>query len=298
MGSTIPTLATEEYIQSEYGEGKYVVKLHDIDGSYIASKRLNIGPPPARQVLQAQADLQRPAEILGNTQLELLRAELAANRELLARLIDKVGMNHGSSVSELTEVLRIAQTMNPVKEPGAVLSQLVDVFKAGLNLGASGGAPEKSWTDTVKNVLDSIPEVISMLKPPGVPGAEPGKNLVETAPAQPAPADARLAMLRNGIAYLKSKARAGKDPGLWIDFVVDNLDEPQWADMATYLEKPFDEIAQALDPEIMLPIYRPWFEQLFRGLSHAIRERVDTGRPAGNGLDIAADGGPSEQSHT
>lgn len=128
----------------------------------------------------------------------------------------------------------------------------------------------------VKDLAPIVGEVISNLRPAnGAGGAPPSRATVENPKqVQAAPESERsIAMLRAGITYLKNKALRGADPGLYIDFINDSMDDPQWSPLIQMVSKPYDDLAAALDPELLQMPYRPWFETLFNGIKNEIEER-------------------------
>lgn len=102
------------------------------------------------------------------------------------------------------------------------------------------------------------------------------------------------AMLKQGLNYMKRKALAGSDPGLYIDIVIDNRDEPLYGQLIRrILESDFSAFA-AIDPDIARPEYEPFFRAIYDGVRsvfiqpHPVESAA--GGENGNGGNIEKDG--------
>lgn len=295
VGAVTPEILSEEYIQEEYGEGRYQIRVIDAGGKFIVHKTVEIGPPRSAQSTQAKVAVLPPVvgDPLMQARLESMMQEQVTNREMMLRLIDKIGAHDGqqSTLTEFASVITTVQALMPKATTAAdAIKEAVGIFREGMKLGASGGGAEKGWMETIKDVLGSLPELIagaktmSAIQQPQTVAIEPGLN-----PPGDSPENQQTEMLRQGIAYLKLKARQGKDPGLWIDVIADNLDDPQWLPLAAKLDLPFEEIAR-IDAELLTPLYRPWFVKLFAGVRDALHERVSFGDgQTGNIPDASGD---------
>jgi hypothetical protein len=295
VGAVAPEIVSEEYIQEEYGEGRYQIRVLDSGGKFIVTRMVQIGAPKSVQLAQAKVAVLPPAmgDPLMQARLESMIQEQATNREMMLRLIDKIGAHDGqqSTLTEFASVITTVQALMPKAATAAdAIKEAVGIFREGMKLGAAGGAGEKGWMETIKDVLGSLPELIAGAKTMNAMqqsqtvSADPAPN-----PAGELPGVRDEEMLRQGIAYLKLKARQGKDPGLWIDVIADNLDDPQWLPLAAKLDQSFEEIAR-IDAELLTPLYRPWFVRLFAGVRDALHERVSSGDgQTGNLPDASVD---------
>lgn len=81
------------------------------------------------------------------------------------------------------------------------------------------------------------------------------------------------AQMMYGIGYLKTRCLLGKDPGLWIEMLMDNMDQEHYASIVGLVDKTIDEIAALTDPSIAKLPFRSWFERVFQGVKNAIAER-------------------------
>lgn len=277
-----PAMCTEGWLQLEHGEGTYQVRLVDSQGNYIKSKQIYVGPPGISQQLEIarkRAELKKISngEVMpssnGNNelQLQLLREELNSQRQIMVELIRALAVKNESaqpsatSVSELAQVLQLGREMS---NPASQLGEIINVFKQGLEIGASGGVPEKPmWMTVVEEIGKVLPAIV---KPAVKPSDIPAASAAEQIPVQ-AGEDMSKVLLRQGIAYLKGRAERGTDPGLWVDVIVQNLDEPQWKPFVALLEKPYEEIA-SIDPDLSRPPYQQFFRAIYDGVKQALSE--------------------------
>lgn len=294
--------ASESYIQANWGEGAYRIWLLDQKSKYLASKKIYIGKPPGGERENPAPLNMDPGPFISQgadsglqMQIEMLRQQMTLNQELVKTLIEKIsdGRNGGGDLVELARALTLVKEMAappPAPTPAAMISELVGILKTGIELGASGAAGEpKGWMGTVKEIASVIPDVLRSL-----PAAARGMGPVaDSAPVPPPDPQAQLrAMLAQGVGFLKSKCQKGSDPGLYVDIAMDNVDQPPWSNLIGLVDKPFEEVATMLDPELLNPFYRPWFEQLFNGLKDEIRNRTAPAGAGDDGADAKPDGGP------
>jgi hypothetical protein len=288
MGSIIPSMCSEDYLQAEYGEGRYVLKFLNSEGRHLTSKTVYIGPPTLRQVEKLNPPFALPNEGSTQVQIELLKEEMRANREIVLKMIE-AGNNGGhSSVQELGTIIELVRGMVTPPNAATVISDMVGVLKTGIELGNSGGKAETSMLDLVKEGLQALPGVFEMLKANKNGSAQAQPVPVNNAPA-PQVADHGLQLLKNGINYLKTRIKAGHPVGHWVDSIMLNLDDPIYAILANSLDWPFEKFIE-LDPEVGSALYRPWFEELFKGLKDELSNRMDSSRPDGNEPNASGDG--------
>ncbi len=98
------------------------------------------------------------------------------------------------------------------------------------------------------------------------------------------------------VAYFKEKAKVGKDPGFWIDYVFENSEEPGCQAILYAIRQgaTFENLL-AFDPEIgQNPQLTLWFTELYNGVKSGLsNDDLDSGRESGNGSDRSQDGGIS-----
>ncbi len=304
--------ASEAYIQTNWGEGRYLLRAYK-EGTVIGSKTVHIGPPLQKNLPQSAAQpvfVSPPTtDPLISMQIEMMREESRLNRDLMLKMIEKIGGNEKSGATELAEVMAM---LKPVLTPPAptggsalsLISEAIPLVKQLIELGASGGTEKKGWMDTVREI---VPEVAGVLK--SMSASRMPVQSVPTAPAPVAPypggtpvaipaAPAALAnidpqqiqLIRSAIAFLKTRALRDADPNAFVGYVLNTLDDEQSMSIAKLLERPYDDIA-VLDPELVTAVYRPWFEEFFGGLKDALSQRDSTGGQGGDSPDATPNAG-------
>lgn len=206
------------------------------------------------------------------------------------------------------ESLKDKNAKPPLEQLREVAS-VIREFSGDKDTGAAIDSPWGMVTEIGKQVVSTVGPALAGL----VPGA-PRPAIVQQAP-RPAPAPAALApgsrqpsdtgnlpapatpnaeenlqrWLVAQISFFKEKAKAGKDPGFWIDYVFENAEEPgcqafmyalrRGATYENLLE--FDtEIAQ--NPQLSL-----WFKEVFEGVrTGLLQENVDSGRAGGDSSNV------------
>jgi hypothetical protein len=87
--------------------------------------------------------------------------------------------------------------------------------------------------------------------------------------------------------FLKMKARAGKDPAIWVDYTLDNAEEPGNAAILEAMRRgaTFQHLL-TFDAEISKdPILAGWFQNFYEDLHAALNEDLDTHGTGGNPPD-------------
>ena len=99
--------------------------------------------------------------------------------------------------------------------------------------------------------------------------------------------------LRQGLAYLKPKAAAGKDVEIIADFVWENQEDAEWTAILGAIEQgaTFEHLLQ-FDPEIgQNPTLRAWFEKFYRELHNEIFSSDNPRGAAGDAANAAGNAG-------
>lgn len=290
------TYISEEFLQEKFGGGAYVVHFLNEKGQYAKSKTLRIENPvdspavePASEKWMPQPPENAPPAEPGFGQMEMIREEMRSQKELMLELIRQIGNNNrNSTLNELAQAIAmLRETTAPPAGGASVVSEMIGILKQGIEIGASGGVPEKSWKDIAYDALKVAPAFLSQLR-----GAPEGGGTHPNGGEDP-----MIQNLRAMIAYLKPKAMAHKDVGLWVDVVMDNREDPQWQPLLAYINVPYEVLAQKVDPELLDPRYRPWFEGLFMGIKNALTASqipgdVDSDGSGGDGDDASVDEEP------
>ncbi|MCP5101887.1 MAG: hypothetical protein GY950_00825 [bacterium] len=285
-GSTDPRNCSEEFLQEVYGEGKYYLKLFDGQGKNIKARTVYIGPDetglnmPVTPGVPASAGVGNP---MMQFQIEQLRSELTSQRDQTNRLLEILVESRSApaapvektSMKELVEALASVQQMIAPKEPTSLLSEMVGFFKQGIEIGSAGNV-DGGWKGIIGDAIKTIPQVAKEFK-----AEQPSDNGEQQTMSE-------TDLLKHGLAYLKTRANINADPMLWVDFIGANMDEAQWQPLLKLLHQPFERIGE-IDPEIMQPEYRPFFEQLYNGLKDAISSKGTSDGEPGNDGDARVD---------
>lgn len=284
---------SEVWLQNNFGPGKYSLRAYRA-GNYVGGRTVNIGegiaknpsPVPGREIIIPQP---AGADPMIQMQLEQMRLDAQTNRELLLKLIDRQSGDGGkSTLTELAEAMAILKTAQPQQEstsPMKLISDALPVIKQLIDMAA--GRPEKSdsWVGLARDVVAELPNVISKL-PIRQPAAaeQPAPAVVQLNPQPAISAGDIISQLKKGLEYLKKRALKKSDPSDYVNIVLDMAEDwpPEYVD--SFLETPYEEFGK-LDPDLMDPVYRPWFEKLFQELRNALSELPEPGTPAGEAGD-------------
>jgi hypothetical protein len=284
VGSLSPGAVTEALIQETYGEGEYNIRLLDEHGKFLRRRSIVIEGPR-----REPAPGPGPNSDGNRVQIEMLQQQMLRQHEMLLAMIQK-GNNSGSSATELASALvQLRSLVKPTEsKPTDSLESIrsaIELLNEGIKLAGKaprGGGEGESKLETWRGILEAVPGIVSAvttlrsgqttgLQPAGAPpqGApQPDPRIGE----QPSPE--QLAFMRQTLAYLKSKALAGKQVDLVIDWIADNLDEPPWLALTQQiLAMPFAQLG-SIDPDTQVEPLRNWFYQLYEGLKQVVEERT------------------------
>lgn len=288
VGSTTLEDISEEMIQTEYGGGKFQVKFFNEEGAYVAAKTIHIEGPrkdlskvenPAPEPAQPSTD---PAAQAFQMQLTMLQQQIAAQQDLMLKVVEKLGTPAQAPIS-VTDVVQLMGVMNENKKGGDSdsASNWIEILKLGVDIAGNGGRiPDTGWSGVIKEVAGAVPGVLASMKQAAAPATAP--------PTDPEKA-AQMVLVqkaRDGINYLKPKAIAGDDVNLYIHWVAANANEPMVRPLLGLLSHPYEKLIE-LDAELAEPHLRPWFETLYTGLKNAFQSpdttEVSTDEDSGGG---------------
>ncbi len=285
-----PESVSEAYIQEQLKAGRFLLRVFK-EGRAVGSKTVYIGDPP----LSVQKDnddritalpaAPAPAGLdpLLALQLETMRQDNQNQKELLFKIIDKLGNNgkSNSSITELVEVMTVMKQLNPPPAPENPLKMLADAFplvEKLIDMVSSGGGSQKpSWLGLAGDLVKEVPKMLG-----SIIAAKNGKAASDVSTSSLA-VDSQLLQidgealegLRQGLFFLKTRAQKNSDPGLFVDLTMDTLDQKQSLALVSVLERPYEEIAK-IDPDLLNPAIRPWFEKFFEVLKNALQQSVNS----------------------
>lgn len=259
----------EEHIKSEFGGGKYKLLIVDGRNRLQGRKTLYIAGPPADRRPQVPPSPPPPPQVQSvpdtvGLQIQFLQQELAAQRQLITSLLEKLATRDGSSGStmkELLEAITVARGLMTPQNPVSAVSDIIGVLRQGIEIGASGGLPERSiWESVAGEMIKVLPNILGGLR---------GRAAAPAPAENPPDGDMLREKIAAGLAYLKGRAERGTDPNLWVDVILQNLDDPQWRPFISLLDRPFEEFA-SIDPDINRPPYQAFFRSIYDGVKQAL----------------------------
>src|SRR5262245_21242230 len=273
-----PTVIDEPWIQTRFGGGRYIFRLRTPEGEYLAQSTVFIAAPSALSMAGAGPPATGEGADGARLQIDLLREQLSRQQEMMLHLIDRPApaAAPGGAGGNLLQLVQAVGALRELASPQSQVQGVIDALSEGLKLGMKQSTPPDAVdkVSTVLKIVDKVGEMLPrVIGPPGAP--PPQGSPVHAAPApsgSPAPAaapaeDMQKSMLQNAIRYLKT--RIGRDPGVWADWILENLDDPNWAPLATLIDKPFEEIAAYIgDDDLNREPYRSWFARLLGELKN------------------------------
>ena len=108
------------------------------------------------------------------------------------------------------------------------------------------------------------------------PGGAGANTAAQYPPSSPPPAGdpdaAKRAQLREMVEYIKRRG-IGRNPGVWADWIIENLDAPSSAAVGELVAKPYDEITAYIgDPDLNREPFKGWFSELIAELKNGFAE--------------------------
>ena len=158
---------------------------------------------------------------------------------------------------------------------GFSLDNALKCIEIGTRMNGGGGS-DGGWEGMLRDVLkDNAPAIIGLLqmgaaklaamtsKPPEPQAAAPPAQSPTVAPAiseTADPSEQEKQILGGYIHYLKGRAAAHSDPGLYVDYIHDNREDPLNERLISKIvDLEFSEFAARFDPEIEKPEFREFF---------------------------------------
>jgi len=327
---------SEEYIRETYGApATYVLKFKGSDGRFKATKKVKLGlvkigtPEPHASGSGVPAVATAMQDLLT---LQLKMSEQRASEQasmintLLAGLVNRPQVSTPDPSAMLAAVvsafaaLKGAAGESKAVDPFEHIERVVSLVR---DLGGNGGGgdQEESVWGVLKSiggkVIDAAAPAIEHLARGAVAGT-PSPHVATMQQAQrvalpaaenpggemPKGPSSIAEWIKVGLAYLKAKALAGKDPELFIEYVFENQDEPQNAALIGALRQgaTFDHLLQ-FDADIAQnPVLLNWFQEFYNGLHRELSGNgdgaLDTRGPsgdAGNNPGDAKTSAPGQQ---
>lgn len=307
------------YLRDKFGNGKYILQFKDANKRIVKNLTVDVEGAPAlapqgngtgggtflEQLLLTMIANQRPAPPPPPLDMGALMTGLGT---VLAALRPQGG-------DPAAMLAAMAQTWASLKPPeGGGVKQALDLISAAKDLVPGGAKEDDSWPGLIKEGVSAVASVFSARmatpppaagnpRPPGIPpGAVPVAQIPASIPeTQPAPPNDPEEILKQWILaqldFLKKKARAGKNPEDWVDYVLDNREEPGCAAILEAMRRgaTFQHLL-TFDPEIGKdPVLAGWFQEFYEDLHAEFKKAMDTGGPGGDAPDPGGDAEPRPQ---
>lgn len=265
----------EEQLQEWYPQGgKFEIKIY-VHGEFRDRRYVMIAP--------------RPGGLASNGNGH--GGESSYLREMVMDLKNELrAMRQAAPQSSLTELATAMQALSNIQRPSESGTAFIEAIKLGISL-ASGKMPDEdeSFGGVVKSVLkEAGPAVLQGLMAGRNGGGAPPPV---AAALSPSPEEHMNLLLKSGIVFLKKKALAGADPGLYIDFALDNREDERFAPIIRAIVTQQFDVFASIDPEIAQPPYDAFFRPLYDGIRSAFVQTNPVvpaaGGTGGNVSDIA-----------
>jgi len=189
------------------------------------------------------------------------------NTRILERIEQRLSQAEKPPMLEMVDGLAKLDQLRGGNGAGFNLDSMVKLIEIGSRMNG-GGAENGGWEGMLRDVLkDNAQSIINLLQL-GVaklgamkPVEQPQPKAVEQEKVEETVESSQqeLMILQRGIGFLKKKAAAHSDPGLYVDLIVDNREDPLYAKLISKIvESDFPTFA-AIDADIAKPEYREFF---------------------------------------
>lgn len=330
--------ATLDAIRENHGPGKYKLSFRGPQGM-LGTKNVCISAPynkdgngrnahdkSAETFLQSQLAMQQ--NLLMSVMSGMRGPDMGAMMAGLAAVMTALKPADSSKpvdpVQMFQTMMTMFQTLKPEKDSLAQLREVAGVIKEFSNDGGGGeGGMWGAISSIARDGIDKLAPVLGNLTGKQNPAVSPfrpdaagrpaallpasatGRAEVVTPPAAESPTVSAEENLRRWVSaqigFFKDKAKAGKDPGFWVDYIFENSEEPgcQAVLYAIRQGATFDNVL-AFDPEIgQNPQLTLWFKELYEGVKSGLSDdNMDSGgetRNAGDNKSNGAAGAPGQR---
>lgn len=226
-----------ERVIQDWGGGRYVAviykgadKLDQITFDVDESIPTRV-PKDVKEEVQPKAGMPMQPTYQEDPRIAELSRAIASTNEmmklLIATMVQKGQQAQAGGDGALAIGLKIAEMVTN-KNPGPSFTDLKDIFLAGLEAREAAEHEDEGFMGVVKAFADPIGKLVT--KATGAPGTQP--VVTGAAPMQPPPTQAALPEggptwlihLRPHLPQILQWARMGKDPELYAEVILDNMD--------------------------------------------------------------------------
>ena len=322
-----PSGLTQDQIRDAWGPGRFRLKFLGAGNRYVRTITVNIAARPAGAAIGLVPQTT-------NQESHFLREQLALQQTLLMSMITAYKpLDVGSILSGMGNLIKGSNNAPPV-DPTAMLTSVIAAFTALKgSTDSNGGMDLKKFKEllevanellpkqnqpieenlytVVKELGHKVVDTVKAYQPQRVELTEtPRPQLTAQQQHAPEPAAAAVAegkpqvgrseWMRAQLSFLKQKAGQGKGAAAWVDYILDNQEEPGCDAICSAIEDgaTFEHLLQ-FDPEIAEnPQLKVWFKVLYDGLHAEILgdENLDSTRRGGDAPDPSGNAPPSKGS--
>lgn len=322
-----------EFLRSSYGGGKFLLLFRGSDRRIHGSKILEVEGAPVTPTQRpndsSSTNGTNPENLSFHDRLLLYnflgssrpQNDMGAMMAGIAAIMTAVKPNGESKAADPIQMFQtIMQMYQGMKDKNekSPLDQIRDVAGVIKEFTGDGKDVDSPWGAVAaigKDLVEKASPILSNLagvRPvvtevplpqqprPVLPQPEQPKPPIEAkVPADPLASEESLRQwLGTQITFFKEKAKAGKNPGFWIDYIFENAEEPGCQAILYAIRQgvSFQNLL-AFDEEIRQnPQLSLWFKEVFDGVQQELRaeadERdLDTRRESGNTSDARSNGG-------
>ena len=235
--------------------------------------------------------------------------EVQMLREQLNRLESRLTQQDRPPILDLVDGMAKIDAMrnnNGGSGGGLNLDVVTRCIEIGTRMAGGGPQGDGGWEGMVRDVVkENAPALIGLFQmiarkvgaeqpatqipPEQQPPAQPNPPAVEETMK---PEEQERAIMQQALIFLKKKAAAHSDPGLYVDLIVDNREDPLYARLISEIvDNDFPAFA-AIDPDIEKPEYREFFSFIHDRIRRLFKPK-DTVATVGGGQDGNAKNTPS-----
>lgn len=293
LENVTPSLFSFGYVTGRYGGGKYYARGKYKDGSRVRLPFEIEGDPfPVKRIAPIETTPSQSTQ-LSATQPALsgfsepIQIQGEGNQALVSIMRSLIHEMRNSEQQFLEKMKLYKELFAPAQRTEAPLDTALNMFQRGVEMaGAVGGEggispwllvlrelkePLGKIVDTVQMAIQHPPKpapVGTLATAPKLPGISPTP---EPAPEPSSQPDIVMVQLKAILPLLINGATKNTEPGLYVDFVLDQMPESAYVQLKDWLTKPgcLDALA-AIEPGIRFQ--SEWWNELRTGLLVAFSE--------------------------
>jgi hypothetical protein len=269
----------EEYLAAYHSrqlwameEGVYFVSV-DVHGETRSAFTIRIAPSTHTQTAPTSVGMAVAGDV---------------NTRILERIEQRLAQAEKPPMLEMVDGLAKLDQLRGGANNGLNLDSIVKCIEIGTRM--NGGGDNGGWEGMLRDVLkDNAPAIIGLLQM----GAaklqamnKPAEVKTVTEESRPVeenmePSQQELVILQQAIGFLKKKAAAHSDPGLYVDLIVDNREDPLYARLISKIVETDFPAFTAIDSDIGKPEYRDFFGFIHDRIRRVFKPADTVATPSG-----------------